>query len=292
MPRTVQHILSNLEVTPPAGDWQQLASRLDAEYDPVDTVFAQKLEQWETLPPPALWSAISEALDAPALKKRPARIFALPFLRKVAVAVLVLAILTMGARFLMTSGTDPAAPATAISTSPIPQAQAATPAMPPIAAPDPGTPQKQVRTTARHTTAPADSDNETATQYANEIINDLRATDTRSAAASLPAAQPINVQAQPMRDRSGQLVMDRSLLTSPGANYVVVTGPNGQQTRLSNKFLPMLSALNGNADNSGTDSWKKRFTEWRHKLMQQATFAPSATNFLDILELKEMIEDK
>lgn len=297
MPRTVQHILANLEVTPPAGLWQQLAGRLDTEYDPLESVIAQKIEQWEAAPPPASWAFISEALNEAPAAKKPARLIPLPPFRKMAVAALVLGILVTASWFLLNSGSSSIAPvSTGAIPAPLPPTAAATPPPTPIAAaPDMPLPQKQQRSAPRRQNSPAiESNNELAAAYAAEIFNDLRATDTRATTTTIDSqpTPPVSVSARPFRDASGRLILDRGLLTSPGNNYVVVTSPNGEQTRISSKFLPMLTALNGSSDNSYGDSWKKRFGEWRDKLLQQATFAPSAVNFLDIMELKEMIEEK
>jgi hypothetical protein len=87
--------------------------------------------------------------------------------------------------------------------------------------------------------------------------------------------------------------MDLSVITRPGNPYITVTGPNGSQTRISNKFLPCLSYLNNDHGiyNPEGMQWKERFQEWRNKLLSEGSFVPSASNFFDIFELKEMIQD-
>ncbi|WP_315816423.1 hypothetical protein [Paraflavitalea speifideaquila] len=94
--------------------------------------------------------------------------------------------------------------------------------------------------------------------------------------------------------------MDPNLIVSRDKNYIIITCPNGEQARLSTKFLPLLADLNATTDPAeylgaifGEKSiWKNRFSQWRYKLMQQASFVPTATNFLDIIALKDLIEEK
>ena len=89
--------------------------------------------------------------------------------------------------------------------------------------------------------------------------------------------------------------MDESLVTAPDENYIIVTSPNGEQTKISRKFLKMLSVMNtgpyNNLMNAENFQWKLRFEEWRSKLLQQATYIPTANNFLDIMDLKELLEE-
>jgi hypothetical protein len=35
--------------------------------------------------------------------------------------------------------------------------------------------------------------------------------------------------------------------------------------------------------------WKIRFSEWKEKFMNQASYIPTATSFTDILELKDLL---
>ncbi len=103
----------------------------------------------------------------------------------------------------------------------------------------------------------------------------------------------VNIPARPYRDAAGKMVMDMNLLTTPGTQYVTVTAPNGEQTRISRKFLPVLTFLNTGADNGQFNAaLKQKLQLLRKELLQQASFVPSAANFLDIMELKELLQDK
>ncbi|MHA4847674.1 hypothetical protein ACX0G7_26140 [Flavitalea antarctica] len=103
---------------------------------------------------------------------------------------------------------------------------------------------------------------------------------------------------EPIRDNNGNIIMDEKLVSAPDVNYVTVTGPNGEQTKISKKFLHALSYMNAVSDDDHlgialqeSSMWKWLFKEWRQKLLNQPTFIPSTTNFLDIMELKEILHE-
>jgi hypothetical protein len=133
------------------------------------------------------------------------------------------------------------------------------------------------------------ADNIIASDIPNASMNNIRAISTmKSPAVSGPL----------LRDLNGKVILDRNLVASDN-NYIIVTGPNGEQTRISARFFHMLSSMNGDPEPTEyfdmmireNTLWKSRFREWRNQLMKQASFMPSGTNFLDILELKDIIQE-
>ncbi len=76
-------------------------------------------------------------------------------------------------------------------------------------------------------------------------------------------------------------------------SYVIVLAPNGESTRLSPKLVDGIHYLHtekeGANDYPGKTEWRNRFAQWRNKI-RQSTFIPASSNFLDIVELKELIE--
>ena len=117
----------------------------------------------------------------------------------------------------------------------------------------------------------------------------------------LPAFQegPIIISSAPIVDANGVIIRDLDVLTT-NSNYIMVTGPNGQQTRISAKFASVIRYLNSNTADTEeyldkvikeSDTWKKRFQEWRSKI-SQSSFIPSSANFLDIIEFKNLIEEQ
>jgi hypothetical protein len=129
--------------------------------------------------------------------------------------------------------------------------------------------------------------------YENNSLPDIEQADMKEL-QPVSALQPISVSAPLLRDKRGNIIMDLGLISNPREPYIVVTGPNGKQTKISNKFLKCLSYINGSSS-ADTDlegmECKSRFEEWRNKLLSEAAFIPTANNFFDIFEMKEMIQD-
>ena len=76
----------------------------------------------------------------------------------------------------------------------------------------------------------------------------------------------------------------------PAPDYYFVTAPNGEKVRISSKFSGAVTSLFG-GDNVDY-LWKSRFDSWKSKLMTNPSFIPSAGNFLDIAELKDMLKEQ
>lgn len=307
MEPTIQHKLANLEMAPPQGTWELLSARLDAEYDQPEILLAQKLNDTALTPPAGAWAAIAAGLPAEEFspvpeKKEPAKIFSIP-VRKIAVAVAALVVISFATWIFF----PPAAQDASEIQSNGPQAgtQAETPRVP-SGSPNafttpPAIAQQQPPAISRP--LPVNNNKAARSENAdeNETISadnpDIEQPDLPSADPKLVRAQDVVPQAsipnRPYRDASGKVVMDMNLLTTPGNQYVTVTAPNGEQTRISRKFLPVLTFVNTGADNGQFNSTlKQKIQDLRKQLLQQASFVPSATNFLDIMELKELLQDK
>ncbi|MEJ7914218.1 MAG: hypothetical protein WKF70_13745, partial [Chitinophagaceae bacterium] len=120
-------------------------------------------------------------------------------------------------------------------------------------------------------------------------------------ASSIISARQISIAAKPIRNERGDIIQDMNLVSIAGNKYITITGPNGQQTKISSKFLNLLLYLNrdsdiqvfeGYFDKNFLESliWKSRFDDWRKKIIQ-TSFSPSSTNFMDILEFKDLINE-
>lgn len=102
-----------------------------------------------------------------------------------------------------------------------------------------------------------------------------------------------------LQNNKGETPMDIALMNTPNT-YISITGADGQTVKVSSKFSNLISYLNDkNPDNrenidiiiDEAPRWKKIFTEWRNK-MTNNTVAPSLSNFMDIIELSKILEDK
>jgi hypothetical protein len=162
-------------------------------------------------------------------------------------------------------------------------------------------PRRPVRTTAREekvAVSPASFSNNLPEVNPELLAADLPHAGLQKIHPVITKEEP-NVEAKPIRDDQGNIVLDKELIFTPDNNYIVVTGPNGEQTRISPKFLPMISSLNGSMEGldyftfflNENNIWKLRFDQWRNKMMNNASFIPTATNLLDLLELKEILQE-
>lgn len=109
----------------------------------------------------------------------------------------------------------------------------------------------------------------------------------------------IIIAAKPIRNANGIIIQNPEIVNNPGSKYISITGPNGQQTKISSKFLHMLLFINDDSDIDEVDGyfdknflesliWKSRFQDWRNEIIN-TSFVPSSTNFMDILDFKDLI---
>lgn len=305
MPNVTPHKLTHLEIDPPREAWDRITTRLDQEFDPRELAMAQKLDDWEATPPTGAWTAIATALTVEEeVTAPPSNVISIPY-RKLAIAAVLAGLISLVTWNILRSDVTIEATAAISSNTNAGNAAANNTATEPLVPPDVPPAVDDARSDAKAIIAATEKTNRntrnTSTVFQGamnepELAHEANLTDLRTQDLSSPA----NVQVSPIRDARGNIVMDVNLIKLPGNNYITVTGPNGEQTRISSKFLPMLTSLNSAVEKSEyfenspqqNSIWKKKFRDWRNILMQQVSFAPSATNFLDILELKEMLEEK
>jgi hypothetical protein len=295
--------LSQWQVVPPPGVWKQLRTRLDEEYDVNDVHLAMKLDEAGVVPPSLVWEKIRSELQG-STANRTGRVIALPY-RKLAVAAAFIGMIGFAAwYFLMFGGSDNAAngPAVtaAVGTTITPKKNNAS------VAPGLKTPDKPI--IASSNTPPVVSLNPASTAATRPVpvrrdpSTQKRSTGKRLATPSyalspvIPDRQ-ISIDAPPIRDEQGNIVMNVQLLkSSEDDRYIIVTSPNGQQTRISEKFLNVLQYLHvQDEDYIGPDIyqrhlWKQRILDWKNKLIHSAGFIPSNNNFLGIMDLKELVQ--
>jgi hypothetical protein len=112
--------------------------------------------------------------------------------------------------------------------------------------------------------------------------------------ASFTGMENISVEARPILDSRGEIIFYPKIVMSDDGQHIDITAPNGQQTRISSKFMNVLLYMNANEAESYDDAalesemWQKKFEEWRNKILQNS-FIPSSSNFFDIMELKELL---
>lgn len=309
MASDVKHTLLNLEIAPPEGAWEHIAARLGEEFDAGEIKVSQKLSDIEITPPAGVWMNVSAALDtAQPVQAAASKGAVVRILRKWVAVAAVLLVVATGAFYLLNNNNTGQDQITATEQLPVPAIPEHTPpAMDRTQLPEVEEAEEEIVAARRFR-----SRNAVANPYQNMVIaraayvmpqrqEIIWETDLRPAEPDdIPAMDIIsdpNVQAPPIRDDNGNIILDPHLILGDDGQYIVVTSPNGQQTRISSKFLPLLTSLHGrpepvdhvpyifNEDNM----WKQRIHEWKDKMLKQASFIPAATNFLDLLELKEIL---
>ncbi len=286
--------MNGYEPAPPATAWDLIAARINNN-DP-DAALSEKMHNYEVLPPAHTWNHIAATLDRTPKEKTPV----IPFRRLMyaAAAAAVVAVLVIGAwQWLKKT-----APATELVQN-----------NPPPLHPGSNPPDKQapLPATDKHTVQPIPPAlviNEHPLKQPVKEKPSMAAPPAEAPAAAMRYAavnvlpshpQTAAVTAPPILDANGNPVADIDVLMA-NSNYLVVTGPNGQLTRISSKFGSLIRYLNGSSGDTEeyldrvikeSSIWKKRFQEWRNKISQSA-YLPAAVNFLDIVELKELVQEK
>jgi len=306
MASKVQQLLSNLAITPPPGAWPAIEDRLQKEFDPEETVVAQKLDDFAVMPPVAAWENIAAALPTektPVLQ--PAKVMKLPYRRvRMLAAAAVIGLVGLIAWYFLNYEES----VTGTGNSVVKQNQAVAPS----------TQNKPAPVIDNDLPVPETADNnpdeqlaqktsEPATRYASQQVSTrpsgymvYRFDDQPMATvAGMPEEEGIRftanvspeVEAPLIRDANGKIILDKRLITSPDNCYITITGPNGEQTRISSKFLDIIPSLNAETAQPSTyfdfmmqeNSWQSRFRDWKNKM--------TATNIFDILELKELLQE-
>jgi hypothetical protein len=283
MSEQLKHKMHQWEAPPPPACWEAIAARLHDAQAPL----AARLYDLEIPPPAFSWNNITAALDNNGAEKAPV----IPLSRRVyplaAVAAIVLLLLA-GARWMTgrTGKTDIAAgqPRTAPAGS--------KPAVSRITRP-------AARENDPDDTETAGNDNGYQAPMPKHVSSDARVLKYTSVNIQ-PAyrAYPIAVgQSAPPYDDPSVLNNMNPLLTNK--DYLMITSPNGEITRASPKIAEALRYLYAETDPDETPGkttnenshWKKRLEEWRNKIIS-SHFIPTSANFLDIIDLKELIYEK
>lgn len=305
MSGSLQNKLHQFEVAPPPGVWDKISRSLDEEFVASDGQVSDAVNNISIDPPAGIWSKISNGLDAEsATERQPAKV--VPLYRRIAVAAIIIGLLFLGGLYFFNSNK----PVNNIVKT-VPEKAA-----PPASVPE----EQQLKTDTSNNVLIADNATSAAkskrditrpvprphiTQDATSIPDNTpaAATDYTPKPEQAPlydlqtvsALQPISVSAPPLRDKKGNIILDASLISNPDDEYITVTGPNGKQTKISSKFLSCLSYINASITSNDADSrgiqCKTQFEEWRKKIIAQPAFIPTANNFFDIFELKDLLQE-
>jgi hypothetical protein len=311
MAADLQHTLTNLEITPPSGAWNAIAIRLDTEFDAAEIKVAEKIADLELAPPAAAWANIEAGLEEEAATETaaPAKIIRRPF-RAWAAAAAAIVVIALGGWYYLNNNTAVESVVTKVPEAKTPSEQKTVPgaavveydstssAVAVYERPLPRRSGTLLAGANRVKVSQANFQYEPIDEPGVELPDNLPHSGLQNMRAVNASYSP-NVEAPPIRDADGNIILDKDLIFASDNNYIVVTGPNGEQTRISSKFLPLLGSLNGNLETldyfqfflNENNIWKLRFNEWRDRMLRQSNFIPTATNLLDIMELKEFLQE-
>src|SRR6476660_6134834 len=255
MPGSLQNKMHQFEVTPPPGTWNKIASRLDEEFAVSDGVLANTLDSASVAPPTGTWNKINDELNGDVqVQESPGKV--VPLIVKIAVAAAIIGVLLIGGIYFLNSNKPEN---NIVKTIPENNTQ------PEVIAP----PQQQTAPDTGNSTLMAGNEpvspklkkeTNSSASRSRDVVNVVpREVDDAPIAPdygtkpeqaplydlqTVSALQPVSVNAPPLRDNNGNIIMDASLITRPDDEYIAVTGPNGKQTKISCKFLNCLSYIN------------------------------------------------
>ena len=270
----LQHRLHKFEIEPPVSLWSAIEKELD-EANETGRLSA-RLQLLEVAPPENAWLNIASALDED--KKEPAKLIDLNW-RKVAVAASVIAVAGTLSFFLLFNrgaGKTEAANTTVSVVNP--------------AKPNPSTIIQDVppSTIAGNIQPETSKSKYTGRAVATKFSNrEPRPSKLLASNVVLHEDDNIEITAPPITDQSGNTILDKALLVSDSSPYITVTSPSGEKTRISAKFLGYLDKLFHQKGQD--DEWKNRFEHWKKIMLQDASLAPAPGNYMDLLELKDIL---
>jgi hypothetical protein len=279
--------LSALEITPPAAAQKNIFALLDAEQD--TAAFEQRVYNYKEDAPAAVWPKIVTELDnetgrvIPLYGQKIKSVYV-----KVAAAVAVVAILSVTAWILNrpSSGiTETAAAPPEKETAPVAVKESSATVLP---APQE---EKTVRVNTTKKIKPT-------TAVPTPVIPPAPAYIDNSDALLL-AQNPVAGKKEKLQTVTGETPEDISLVNTPNS-YISISGPDGQKVRLSSKLASLagyLTEKNPEAQENldiiikESAQWRATFAKWRDKMTHHA-IAPALSNFMDIVELSSMLEEK
>ena len=327
MPTNWLNIILSHQATPPAGVWVNIANELDKENTVATNILTAKILAHEVAPPAAvldnifntldnnealstigyveriknyseetpavIWNKIIAGIDAEEAKVVPIsssrkRVF--PMYSSVAVAAAVIAIIVIAV--LPVTQQKKVAGNIVAKVVPVIQDKPVVATLLPANDIVDNTQKidkpaaKVINTLPKQNSSAHANDNNVPHYITGTYVADL---------AQNPAAN----NKEKLQNTKGEIPTDIALMNTPNT-YISITGPDGQTVKVSSKFSNLIGYLNGS--NTATQEnidiiieesakWRKIFSEWRDKMTNNAV-APSFLNFMDIIELSKVLEEK
>jgi hypothetical protein len=232
---------------PPTGTWENIARRLDNEFDSYDSKISENIHEAVLEAPPLAWRNIAAVLDE---KKEPAKIIPLFARNRMAVAAVVIGVLIIGAWFFRQSiitNNNSVGTASIKQAFPITGNKSDNDEIVKTDELSSSIAQIVPRKVRVKSTLPIEEHIAMLTSGLFETEQLMNYSEPRIISTQnfhvVDATGEAFVTAPLIRDASGKIIMDFSLITTGAGNYFNVTGPNGEQTRISSKFANFLPTL-------------------------------------------------
>ncbi len=277
--------LSDLNIPPPVNLWTDIVTRLDTEFDPADALISSRLEDTSIAPPPAYWKLISASLGSQTEhNSAPAPVRKMAWQRWAAAIVTGLVFIGGVVYFNAKQAPDKIV-------DNLPANKSGSGVVTPTS---PGLSDSQYNSDLF-------SISPSASALSRMDRRSGRSNKDGSEFADIPLPEPANIgnrpeiQAPPIRDGSGRIILDLSVVADPLLAYIPVTAPNGSLTKISTKFFDCITYLNNRPtpeDSEQARGCLDRFRKWRATLLTEAAFVPAASNFFDIFELQQLIQER
>ena len=113
------------------------------------------------------------------------------------------------------------------------------------------------------------------------------------------APNPVEANKEKLQNSKGETPQDIALMNTPNT-YISITGPDGQVVKVSSKFANLIGYLTDKNNDTQENldiiikesaKWRTTFAVWRDKMTNNVV-APSLGNFMDIIELSKVLEEK
>ena len=264
------------EIQPPDFIWGRIAGELDAAKQ---KGFVQKLADAEVIPPVNAWENIQSRLSQSETRVVPMRTKWV----KYAVAAVTIGVLAVGAFFLFNTNKQSAG---VVSTEQPDTNSVASKNDQPVTAPE-----GVINNSSDLASADAGkSDNP-------PVRVPARSTSSKSSNVRYASVEPVqtsNISEYISEPNQGlnENIPSGMKASIPAPEYYTIQAPNGQPVKIAARFSGAVNYLFNADDKSDYSSWKVKLDNWRNKLMSNPSYIPTASNFLDILELREMMKDQ
>ncbi|MBS1510411.1 MAG: hypothetical protein JST86_06215 [Bacteroidetes bacterium] len=283
-----QHKIFNLEANPPQGVFERVVSELEK-----DQSFTERISNYEQDAPPATWNAITGLMDegdGKVISIHADKISRFRYLRYAAAAIAAILLLTIVFYFngnkhsIAASGKQ--APGSSandvVAENKLAVAES----------------EKNIVAQNSHI-APAKETKVIRKTKENNNPDDIPQDYLTQSNVTELTKNP-SEYAEKLRDNNGNTPTDITIISAPNS-YINVTGPDGQTIKWSAKFSGIINYVNNNQQPDTKENidiiieesakWRTVFAKWREK-MTNTTLTPSLSNFMDIIDLSNILEDK